>query len=272
MRLVELIIDGDDMELGIDAISLVDKPAIEKNFIALKSQDKFQFKSVDEDKRILLGPALIPDLPIYRRKGEEEYHVYFSKQTVRKASELYLRRHKNNNHTLQHEIGIEGVYLAESWIVDSKNDKSQDFDIDVPRGTWMVSLKVENDEIWNEYVKTGRVKGFSIEGNFFDKANTNMAKEDITKKDYAKWRVAQNKIQEFLYKAKKELEKNDYAEDVAGAMFRDTKRFIERAYDNATDIGIKIGETVRENEKEGGTQMTAVLAEIEHAIKKAITK
>ena len=96
---VELVIDEQVSEEGISAISLVEFPAIEENFVAL-SKHKVEFKTIDDDKRIIVGLALIPDKDIYRRKGDYEYNIRFSKDTVRKASELYLKRLNNNNTTL----------------------------------------------------------------------------------------------------------------------------------------------------------------------------
>lgn len=167
----ELFIDENSEESGIQAISIVENPAIELDFVALKSQE-VKMAKVDEEKRILMGPILIPDKKIYRRDEHtgEEYNIVFSKDTVRKASQLFLSRGNQNNSTLEHEIEINGISLVESWIVeDAKMDKSNLYDLKVEEGYWMGSLKVNNDEVWDEYVKTGKVKGFSIEGSFIDK-------------------------------------------------------------------------------------------------------
>ena len=177
MRIVELIIDEDAELYGIDAISIVDRPAIELDFIALKEQ-KVSFAEADTDKRILLGPALVPDKPIYRKNGEDEFYVYFSKATVRRAAELYLKHGNQANHTLEHEHKINGLTVVESWIVENKEkDKSALYDLDVPVGTWMVAVKVDNEAIWQEWVKEGKVKGFSIEGYFADKMKKNSEDE-----------------------------------------------------------------------------------------------
>ena len=177
MRIVELIIDEEAEMYGIDAISIVDRPAIELDFIALK-EARLQFAETDTDKRILMGPALVPDKPIYRRNGEDEFYVYFSKSTVRKASELYLKHGNQANHTLEHEHKINGLTVVESWIVENKEkDKSALYDLDVPVGTWMVAVKVDNEAIWQEWVKEGKVKGFSIEGYFADKMKKNSEDE-----------------------------------------------------------------------------------------------
>lgn len=168
MDIIELFIDEEDSVSGIDAISIVENPAIQEDFVYLKNQE-FKLAELDAEKRLLLGPALIPNKPIYRKNAEKEYYIYFSRNTVRKASELFLKRAKQNRSTLEHELPLNGLTVVESWIVEGEQDKSKLYDMDVPVGTWMVSMKVENDDIWNDYIKTGKVKGFSIEGYFADK-------------------------------------------------------------------------------------------------------
>ena len=168
MEIIELILD-EDQEVGIEAISVVESPAIEEDFVALKNQE-IKLAEVDKEKRILMGAALIPNKPIYRVHGDKEYYIYFSQNTVRKASELFFINGNQNNSTLEHQMPLTGLSVVESWIVESEKDKSRHYDLNVPFGTWMVSMKVLNDDIWNNYVKTGKVKGFSIEGYFADKA------------------------------------------------------------------------------------------------------
>ena len=167
MDIIELFIDETDEVSGIEAISIVENPAIESDFIALKNQE-FKLAEVDQEKRILMGAALIPSKPIYRQSGEQEYYIYFSKATVRKASELFFINGNQNNSTLEHELQLKGLTAVESWIVESEQDKSRMYDLNVPMGTWMVSMKVNNDDVWKK-VKAGEVKGFSIEGYFADK-------------------------------------------------------------------------------------------------------
>ena len=168
MRIVELILDEDSVA-GIEAISIVENPAIEEDFIALNSQE-LHLAEVDKDKQILVGALLVPNKPIYRRKGDDEYYIYFSKDTIRKASEMYLIKGNQNNSTLEHHYKLSGLSLVESWIVeDDVHDKSRKYNMDVPVGTWMGVVKVNNSEVWNGFVKTGKVKGFSIEGYFVDK-------------------------------------------------------------------------------------------------------
>lgn len=172
MRIIELLIDEDELLSGIEAISIVDRPAIQEHFIALSEQAKVELAEVDKEKRILMGAALVPNKNIYRADGEDEYYIYFSEDTVRKASELFLMRGNQNESTLEHEAKLYGLSVVESWIIeDETHDKSRKYGMELPIGTWMVSMKVNNDEVWNNYVKTGKVKGFSIEGYFTDKVN-----------------------------------------------------------------------------------------------------
>jgi len=169
MRIIELILDEEQDDIGVDAISIVESPAIESDFVALKNQD-IKLAEVDKEKKILMGALLIPNKPIYRNGSEGEYYIYFSKDTIVKASQMFLQNGKQSNSTLEHAQALNGLTLVESWIVEDKTkDKTALYGLDVPVGTWMGSVKVNNDDVWNEYVKTNKVKGFSIEGYFADK-------------------------------------------------------------------------------------------------------
>tara|TARA_R110000796_G_scaffold116485_1_gene229008 strand:+ start:100 stop:690 length:591 start_codon:yes stop_codon:yes gene_type:complete len=170
MRIVELVLDEEQENMGIEAISIVESPAIEADFVALKAEE-IKLAEVNKEKKILMGPLLIPNKPIFRKsETEDDYYIYFSKNTVEKASQLYLKNGNQNNSTLEHQYELFGLSLVESWIVeDTKIDKSNLYGFNVPVGTWMGSVKVNNDEVWNDYIKNGKVKGFSIEGYFADK-------------------------------------------------------------------------------------------------------
>lgn len=177
MRIVELIIDKDTD--GIDAVSVVDAPAIESNFIALADTYEMKLAEVDTDKRILMGAALIPNKQIYRRVKQDEFYVFFSEDTIKKASELFLMNGNQSNATLQHKSKIDGMTVVESWIVeDPEMDKSKKYGFNLPSGTWMISMKVENEDVWKR-VKAGEVKGFSIEGYFADKLEMQMQDEEL---------------------------------------------------------------------------------------------
>jgi len=147
MNVLELIIDEKDFQSGINAVSVVESPAIEENFVAL-AKHEVELKEIDTEKRILMGAALIPNKKIYRRNKEEEFYIYFSEDTVRKAMELFFKKGNQNNAT---------------------------------KGTWMISMKVDNDEVWQD-VKDGKVKGFSIEGYFADKM-PDSPRQDMSKNE-----------------------------------------------------------------------------------------
>lgn len=180
MKLIELIID-ETMELsGIDAISIVENPAIEENWIALNKQEikEYKFAEVDKEKKIIMGALLVPDKPIYRRDEQlGEYNIFFSKDTIRKCMELFFQNGNQSNATFEHIETISGLTLVESWIVEDANmDKTKLYELNVPLGSWVGTMKVNNDVIWNDFIKTGKVKGFSIEGYFADKATLSLSK------------------------------------------------------------------------------------------------
>ena len=180
MNIIELIIDEKDEQSGIDAVSVVKSPAIEENFVALNKHE-VALKEVNEEKRLLMGAALIPNKQIYRHNGKEEYYIFFSEKTVRKASELFLMRGNQNNATYEHKQELNGMSVVESWIIENeKTDKSRLYGFDLPVGTWMISMKANNEDVWKD-VKEGKVKGFSIEGYFADKYE--MSLEDKRKQD-----------------------------------------------------------------------------------------
>tara|TARA_R100000781_G_scaffold6892_1_gene6841 strand:- start:2426 stop:3316 length:891 start_codon:yes stop_codon:yes gene_type:complete len=170
-KITELVISEENEELSIDAISLVSSPAIEVDFIFFgKEKNNLTFSKVDEEKRMLISPALIPDKSIFRYdpNTDSEYYVYFSKETVRRASELYLKHNNHHKATYQHQDRVAGVLTIESWIKEGKQDKSNLYGFDLPIGTWFVKMKIENDELWDR-IKSGELRGLSIEGYFVDK-------------------------------------------------------------------------------------------------------
>ena len=184
MEIIELILDNEEA-IGVEAISVVENPAIESDFIALSNQE-IKLAEVDKEKRLLMGALLIPNKPIYRRNGDNEYYVFFSKETILKASQIYLQKGNQSNSTLEHKSELKGLTLVESWIVEDKDkDKTALYGLDAPVGSWVGSVKVDNDEVWNDYVKTGKVKGFSIEGYFADKLERpkEEIKEDLEKQE-----------------------------------------------------------------------------------------
>jgi len=164
MEEIELFIRN-EKEDGVFAVSLVENPAIEENFIAL-SADGIQLKVADEERRVVVGMALVPEKRIYRKMKDKEFNIYFSKETIAKAQELYMRNLNANNVTTEHEKPIKGATVIESWIVENeKFDKSNIYKLNAPVGAWVIMMKINNEEEWKS-IKEGNYKGFSIEGMF----------------------------------------------------------------------------------------------------------
>ena len=226
----ELFIDEAREEDGIEAISLVEFPAIEENFVAL-SKHKVEFKTVDSEKRVIVGLALVPDKPIYRRSGDKEYNIIFSKETVRKASELYLKRLKLNNATLEHDEEMtSGVSVIESWIVeDPAKDKTALYGLNAVEGAWAVTMKIDNDEVWED-VKSGKYLGLSIEGMFSDRA------EDIEEVEAAKI------LEELKQLFNEQVELESYS-DYPQSATNNAKKAIKYKKDNGSSCGTSVGWT-----------------------------
>jgi len=152
---------------GVFAISLVHSPATEEFFVAMSKQDKLvTLAKVDEEKRILMGLVLQPNQLIYRVDEDgNEFEMFFSEETIRDFSQNFFQSGFQLNSKLEHDTPISGVTFTESWLVaDPKKDKSAAFGLEYPEGSWLVSMKVDNDDIWNNYIKTGELRGFSIDG------------------------------------------------------------------------------------------------------------
>jgi len=171
-KLIELIIDEAAEHFGVDAISVVKFPAIEENFVFFNN-DFLSLAKIDEEQKQLIGAVLIPEkrIPRLNKETNEEYEVFFTKETIRQAQKLFMLNLNNNNHTLEHQEPIQGLTVVESWIKENnKYDKSNMYGFkNMPIGTWFVQVSAENNpDIW-EKIKNKEVRGFSIEGYFTDK-------------------------------------------------------------------------------------------------------
>jgi hypothetical protein len=164
METIELFI-ADEAKDGVFAVSLVEEPAIEEDFVAL-STDRIELKVADEERKVVVGLALVPEKKIYRFMKGKEFNIFFSKDTISKAQELYMKKLNLNNVTAEHEEKVTGASVIESWIVeDSKNDKTNLYNLKATEGSWAIMMKIDNEELWSK-VKSGEFKGFSIEGIF----------------------------------------------------------------------------------------------------------
>ena len=182
----------DSAKKNVYSISLVDDPAMESKFIALKKQEKqIKLAEVDKLERTLLGVVLIPNKPIYRNQNGEEFYITFPKETIQASAHNFLKSGFQLNSKLEHEHPIVGISFVESWIVkDPKNDTANAYGLDkddIIEGSWIVKMKCENDDIYKKAL-SGEINGFSIDGLFNLKevnlkSNIKMAEETKSFKD-----------------------------------------------------------------------------------------
>jgi len=161
------ISEDENSNVEVDFVALVDRPAIEKGFLAF-NESKLLFAIQDEEERIISGPLMLADTPIYRYDANGEYYVVFTKETIKKIAQKYFKKGYQSNVNLMHDNGqvVDDVTMFESWIVDEKRGiKPMTGYEEVKDGSWFGSFKVENDNVW-EMIKEGKVKGFSVEGVF----------------------------------------------------------------------------------------------------------
>lgn len=262
-------------------ISLVQDPAIEVNYIALSKEAPIQVFLEKEDKHIIVGCALIPDKPIYRRDGDEEFYIQFSKETIEKLAHNYLANDRVYSFTTDHKDIADDVYIIETWLKTSENDKSKDYGLDAPIGSWMVMAKVENEDIWKR-IKEGELQGFSIEAvvdlkEINNKIINNMAKENKVKLEAVEiddgfW----DKLRGILADALGKPEKSEEVEETVGEIVdeiekgagpKDEKPKIVEQEDNETPAEV-VDEEVKDviDEVEKVTETPAESAEALQAV------
>ena len=160
---------NDDFETGIDAISLVDFPAVERNFLCFSKDEKRVNLKFDASKHVITGVVALADTPIYRyneRMGE--YYVVFSKETIVKMVEKFAEMDLFKSVNLQHDYNnfVDGIYMFESYITNKERGiNPREFE-DIPDGSWICSFKVENEALWNEIINGDKLNGFSLQGMF----------------------------------------------------------------------------------------------------------
>lgn len=196
-------------KVGLDSetykISMVSEPAIEVDYVALEKQnEEVEIKLSTDERHICYGPALIPNKDIYRNNGEQEFYINFSEESISKMSQEFMKNYKQHEVNLQHEDDVDEVFVCESWVVeDPYKDKANALGFNVPSGTWMVGMKVNNVDVW-EKVKEGELKGFSVESAIhleeFSKNDNNM----IETNDEMFWNRLRNVISEFFSKKEEE--------------------------------------------------------------------
>lgn len=191
------IVTDENSDLEVDWIALVDKPAIEKNFMAFNEHEQKMAFAIQEDEQIITGALMLADKPIYRNDENGEYYVVFGKDTIKKIAQKFFTKGYQSNVNLMHDSGqrLDGLTMFESWITDEKRGvKAMKGFEDVPEGSWFGSFKVNNPDVW-QMVKEGKVKGFSVEGLFQMKPTE---KQDINKVAENMW----SQIQDILSQVK----------------------------------------------------------------------
>ena len=181
LKLIEYGLGEEEDNMGVYAVSLVSEPAIMVDFVALSKTNLLLARVEDGEKRMLYGPALIPNQPIVRYDGNnEKYFITYSKETIEQTAQEFLKRNMHHNHTIQHEMPVNNLTVVESWVTTGAHDKSMNYGFDLPEGTWMIGVKVDDDKTW-QAVKNGEVKGFSIEGWFAPMSETDVTEKDLEK-------------------------------------------------------------------------------------------
>jgi len=170
LPIYKLRINPDDIGSGVDYVALVDNPAIERNWFAFNKIKQFIFKTTSEDKRIIAGPLMIADMPIYRRDADgREYYVVFEKDTISEINQKFYREKLTDRVNIMHDknLDIKKAYMVGSFIVDREHGvfPPQGYE-DLTDGSWFGFYKIEDEILWQDYVKTGVFKGFSVEGAF----------------------------------------------------------------------------------------------------------
>lgn len=203
-------------KVGIDseteAISMVTEPAIESDFVFL-SKDKAIVKEAfsNDEKHMVYGAVLRPDFPIYRNDGEHEYYLEFTSESIERMARDYMMNYRQGNVTIQHEEYANEVFMVESWIKqDMDKDKSVSVGLDksLPIGTWFCGFYVNNNDVW-ERIKSGELKGFSVEAMIDLEDFAKVKKEDEFEMNESFWDKLKSIVNEALGKKEEKMEVNE---------------------------------------------------------------
>lgn len=180
LPIYKLVID-DSTDLGVDYVALVDRPAIEKQWMAFNEAVEYKFLA-NQEKRLISGALMVADLPIYRKDQQGEYYVVFDKETISKIAQRFFKNGFSANVNMMHdgERQVNGVYMIESILIDKeRGTQAPQGYPNLPDGSWFGTFKVDNNEVWNDFVKTGVFKGFSVEGQFAHRLVTTKPQNEI---------------------------------------------------------------------------------------------
>lgn len=178
--LYELVINEDD-HTGVTAVALVDKPAIEINWQAFNEQKPYKFSVLNQEKRIIAGPLMVAGMPIYRNDQRGEYDVFFSRETIEQIIDKFHRNEYGKNVNPMHDsmMLLPDIYMISDFQIDSTRGLNTPLGFPpLTDGSWFGQFKVRNDQVWDEFIKTGAFKGFSVEG-FFNEQPLNLTGQEI---------------------------------------------------------------------------------------------
>jgi hypothetical protein len=262
LPIIELTLE--ELEQGIDATALVENPAIQRNWMAFKEHKDFKFKTHSEDKRILAGALMVADFPMYRNMNGKEFFVKFSSETIEQLADRMVLNNKLTAFNFEHDAKKElaDMHIQQFFIINTELGVNTPMGFEeLPNGSLFAFVKVNNEQVWNDYVKTGIVKGFSIEGNFATKeefSQQTFLKEFQTIINMTDKKVATSKLDELVAKAKslfsedvKVEEKKEEEEEVkmAEAMLTDgTKVMYEGELAEGTIVLLEDGSAAPDGE------------------------
>ena len=288
LPLYEVTVDSD-----VYAISLVDEPAIEVNYVHLKKDSKAKkvvfLEDEAKEKHMVVGPVLIPDMPIYRNQDGEEFYIQFSKESIERLAYNYIKQGYNmTSFTAQHQYPVNEVYIVESWIKTTENDKSNDLGFDCPIGTWFVGAKVNNLDVWED-IKDGKMNGFSVEAfvsldelklnKIKRNENKDMAVQKNIKAESVEitdsfWDKLKGILADALNVQKEDEEVADAVEEVADALNTETpvdmaeEKPVDETVDNAVSDAVDAVDSATETPEEAANALQDVVDGLNEEIAK----
>lgn len=288
LPLYEVTVDSD-----VYAISLVDEPAIEVDYVHLAKQNPKKVVFLEDEakeKHMVVGPVLIPDKPIYRNQDGEEFYIQFSKESVERLAYNYIKQGYNmTSFTAQHQYPVNEVYIVESWLKTTENDKSNDLGFDCPIGTWFVGAKVNNLEVWED-IKDGKMNGFSVEAFVsldelkLNKIKRNENKDMAVQKKNIKaesveitdsfWDKLKGILADALNTTKVDEDVTDAVEEVADALDTEVpvdmaeEKPVDETVDNAVSDTVDAVETATETPEEAANALQDVVDSLNEEIAK----
>lgn len=288
LPLYEVTVDSD-----VYAISLVDEPAIEVNYVHLKKDSKAKkvvfLEDEAKEKHMVVGPVLIPDKPIYRNQDGEEFYIQFSKESIERLAYNYIKQGYNmTSFTAQHQYPVNEVYIVESWLKTTENDKSNDLGFDCPIGTWFVGAKVNNVDVWED-IKDGKMNGFSVEAFVsldelkFNKIKRNENKDMAVQKNIKAesveitdsfWDKLKGILADALNTTKVDEDVIDAVEEVADALNTETpvdmaeEKTVDETVDNAVSDTVDAVDSATETPEEAANALQDVVDSLNEEIAK----